>query len=157
MTTSNETPKPAAQQGVKPPGPPVTRPVNLASMSIGEEDLADMQVLDQKSLDPNRHYRAIRADDVAIAKARRRGYEPETIKEGGVRLLVSQPTGGDGMIRMGDRILMSCPKAKHDARQRAKQKRSAERLGSVQEKTRESAKRLEEATGHKVTVITDKE
>lgn len=145
----------AAQQGSRPPARPQA-PVALSDVDT-PDDFLDMQRLDPKTVDPNKHYRFVRADDLAMNKARRRGYEVEKLIEGGVRPLVAGPTAGDGAIRFGDTVLMSCPRAKHVSRQRAKVKKTAERIGSVTQVAREKAAQIQQVTGHKVTMITDKE
>lgn len=132
--------------------PPTPRPIaGVVRTEIDKDEFLDMQDLDPSTMDPKRHYRAVRATDAAIAKARRRGFDIELYKEGGVRLAVDQPTGGDGVIKLQDRVLMSCPKERHESRQRAKVRRTAERLGSVSNVVKEKA------AAQGVKIITDKE
>jgi hypothetical protein len=149
---SQRPPGAAAQQGTRPPKA-ASAPATATTET--PDDLLDMQRLE--NTDPSRHYRFVRADDRAINRARRLGYEVEKSKEGGVRQVVAGPTAGDGAIRFGDTVLMSCPKEKHASRQRAKLRKTAERIGSVQDKARQQAAQIERLTGHHVTMITDKE
>lgn len=71
-------------------------------------DIASLQQLDESTLDPNKHYRWVRADPLRIGRARMKGY---TIveKDTGVMTMAQyiDPTT-DGSIRIMDTILMAC-------------------------------------------------
>ena len=104
---------------------PASRDPNVAPIAragVSRQDLLSVQQLDPRTVDPNRHYRWVRTtmkdDDqsFAVTQKQRLGYEVEKIREGGVRTIAQPDKTGDGSIRMGDLVLMSCPKALRQAR-----------------------------------------
>lgn len=100
--------------------------------------------LDQGSLDPNRHYRWVRSrgdeSHMAVTKHKLRGYQVETLKEGGPKPVVELESRPDKVIAIGDLILMSCPKEVHEKRQTARKARTEALLASTSAQTEQMAK-----------------
>lgn len=126
-------------------------------VKVQSMELLDMQALDPSSLDPDRHYRWVRttSDDqptgMSVTRHKLRGYEVETYRDGGPRTLAEAPAGEDNTVRMGDLILMSCPKALRQERMKQAERQSEERLAANSVTTEEQARKLG------VRVIKDRE
>lgn len=124
-------------QGGPPPAAKQVAPI--ARAVVKREDLLSLQQLDQNTLDPNRHYRWVRTtakdDDGSISVRQKQlmGYEIERDREGGPKTLVKPDSTGDGSIRMGDLVLMSCPKALRQEREAEHLHFNEKRLGANSE------------------------
>lgn len=111
-------------------------------VAVSRRDLLSVQALDENTKDPNRHYRWVRTtkkdDDgsFSVTEKKRLGYEIEITREGGVRTLVEPDSTADGSIRMGDLVLMSCPKALRQARENDTFLFNERRLGANSEQFR---------------------
>lgn len=83
----------------------------IRSVTVGTNELIEIEGLDPETMDPEKHYRLVNAKNPAVMRRRvRQGYTIELLKEeGGVRPLIT-PESPDGTIRFGDRVLMSCPR-----------------------------------------------
>jgi len=120
-------PKPNTSAGnITPPAGPPTAKKEVAPIGrvmVQREDLLSVQQLEPETMDPNRHYRWVRTtareDDgsISVRQKERMGYEIEKVKEGGVRTIAKPDSTSDGSIRMGDLVLMSCPKALRQERE----------------------------------------
>ena len=105
------------------PQPAATEVAPVARVSVKRVDLAQVQELVEETKDPNRHYRWVRTtakdDDgsISVHQKRQLGYEIEYQKEGGVRTVAKPDSTSDGSIRMGDLVLMSCPKVLRQERE----------------------------------------
>ncbi len=101
---------------------PVSGRVSVEARSHQDPDMLSLVESTKK---PGVHYRWVRcrADEHArsVAKHRRKGYEPVKV-DSGVRTHVEPDTRPDGVIAIGDMILMSCPEALF--RQRTAERRS---------------------------------
>lgn len=112
------------------------------------------QDIDPDSLDPNFHYRVISDRPARIARARTQGYTPakyvrrlsdkqELIvpgngsEEGAEE---SDAVGADGLIRLGDGILMACPKQVFEERERKQTNMKRARLAAPEGSFRKRAK-----------------
>lgn len=127
---------------------PAANPVSLPPRAgVSRQDLLSVQQLDERTMDPNRHYRWVRTtvkdDDnsFAVTQKQRLGYEIEIAREGGVRTIAQPDKTGDGSIRMGDLVLMSCPKALRQDRVQDNLIFNERRLGTNSETFKEKTKR----------------
>lgn len=103
---------------------------------------ANILDLDQSSLDPAKHYRWVRCrkDEYmqSVQKHKLRGYQLE--KKGGVKTVVEPDDRPDGIIAIGDLVLMSCPKERHEERRREIHQRTETMLASTSATTEQMAK-----------------
>lgn len=127
------------------------RPVGsapLPTISVGERSHKDPDflALDQSTLEPGRHYRWVRcrSDEhmMAVTKTKLIGYRVEHLKEGGVRALTETDARPDGVIAVGDLILMSCPEELFEKRQLAQSAKTEGLLASTSAQTEQRAKEL---------------
>jgi hypothetical protein len=81
-------------------------------------DSSEMLVLDEELLDPTRHYRFVHEGQQRQARLRAAGYTPVLRSDVDGELLQLDEKGGsaEDLIRVGDTILMSCPKDRHESR-----------------------------------------
>lgn len=127
-----------------PQGPPPTKRqvAPISGTAVKRQDLMSVQQLVEESKDPNRHYRWVRTtardDDgsVSVRQKQQLGYEIERHAEGGVRTVAKADSTGDGSIRMGDLVLMSCPKALRQERETENLHFNEKRLGANSETLR---------------------
>lgn len=146
MTTPPKEPGPNTSAGNIPaPGgpPPTLQPPKevapIARAAVKRQDLISVQNLDPKTLDPNRHYRWVRTvardDDgsVSVRQKEQMGYEIERLREGGPKTIAKPDSTGDGSIRMGDLVLMSCPKVLRQERERENFHFNEKRIGTNSE------------------------
>lgn len=100
--------------------------------------------LDPKSLDPNRVYRWVRSrgdeSHMSVTKHKLRGYTVEKSKEGGPKTVAEIEPRPDGVIAIGDLILMSVPAQLHASRQAQKRARRESILASTSAETEQMAK-----------------
>lgn len=123
----------------------------LPQVSVREDrDVQSMLDLEPDSMDPNFVYKFVKDSPIRIARHKMRGYRPVTQDEG-VKTLVDCDSTVDGAIRVGDTILMKCPRERVEARQKKLVDLANARLGLPQRKVEENAKRFG------VRVIHDKE
>lgn len=126
--------------------PPATRPVEaekevapVARVAVHRQDLLSIQELDERTKNPNRHYRWVRTvardDDgsISVRQKEQMGYVIERLVEGGVRTIAKPDSTADGSIRMGDLVLMSCPKVLRQARETENLHFNEARLGANSE------------------------
>lgn len=102
--------------------------------------------LDPDTMDPNRHYRWVQDSGVRIAKHRAKGYTIERKSESGVVPLVEVDDAADGTIRVGDTVLMSCPKDKYDARKRSQEELSLQRAQKATKAAKRKAREIARKT-----------
>lgn len=125
---------------------------------IGSRKLArdnpSIHDLDQASLDPSRHYRWVfrGQNGTRVTRAKLHGFRVERT-EGGVKTLAEVDSSGNGDIVIGDTVLMSRSKARHEESRRKLHKYNEDRLATVTSETERKAK--ETAGG--VGLITDKD
>ena len=125
MTAPKETPANTSAGNIPPTNPQsAVKPVSpLPNLSVKRADLIQVQSLVEETKDPNRHYRWVRTtkrdDDgsVSVQQKFQLGYEIEYQKEGGVQTVATPDSTADGSIRMGDLVLMSCPKVLRQERE----------------------------------------
>jgi hypothetical protein len=93
----------------------------------------ELMALDPKSLDPNRAYRYVRVEQSGrpVLRKKLKGWQVETVREGGPRPLVEIEKRGDNAIVIGDGILMSRPRAMHEQRMKMQAARTEELLNST--------------------------
>ncbi len=113
-------------------------------------DLQSVLELDEQTLQPGMHYRFVQDHPLRVARHRMKGYVPVT-KEEGVRTLVDTGDSPDGIVRVGDTILMKCDKSSVAARRKEQTDRSEARLNSYRVKAKEQINRAG------LTFIEDKE
>lgn len=113
----------------------------------GHAELDDMRnpdesaLLDPETLDSDMHYRFVLRSPTRVAQARAKGYV-EVSREDGVRTLYDQADDdGTGVIMHGSRVLMCCPKAKKEARERRMLNLANARLRSPVEGVKTKARR----------------
>lgn len=154
MTKTPDAPGPNTSAGNIPPkaadATPAARSPNvgpIARAGVTRQDLLSVQQLDERTMDPNRHYRWVRTtqkdDDgsFAVTQKQRLGYEIEKLRDGGVRTIAQPDKTGDGSIRMGDLVLMSCPKALRQERVQDNLIFNERRLGTNSETFKEKTRR----------------
>lgn len=90
-----------------------------------ELDAQETMTFEEGTSDPNRMYAYVHDDPVTIARARGKGFRVELDGEGPKPLVQSK--SGDGLIRSGDTVLMSCPMEKWQRRKEKSRKLSADR------------------------------
>lgn len=104
-------------------------------------DVQSLLELDQATLDPTRHYRWIRESPLKVGKAKMRGYEVVHQDDGVQTLAGFLDDAGDGIMRIGDVILMSCPLKGYRTRKRAQQKFANARLAAPAKQFKKNARR----------------
>jgi hypothetical protein len=116
-----------------------------ATVGLRRLDLLSIQELDPATLDPDRHYRwvnAVNQNGISIARHKRASYVVETYRQGGPKPIAQPDDITDGTIRMGDLILMSCPKTLRQERQVALHKVNEQRLTMNTAMTKEQARKM---------------
>lgn len=123
------------------------------------EQMGSMLDLDVEKLDPKFKYRWVNVAPLKVARAKAKGYvlvdpdEEEILNQVG-----DSPDTDDGRVRVGDVILMKCPRVVHRERRKRVAERTKTRLGSPKRKfKREAQVRGSQRYGVPVNVITDKE
>ena len=114
----------ALSKPIPEPEPParIGRPFPQSSPLTVRERLhqdAGFLDLDTDTLDPNRHYRWVRTDgqNASVMRHKLLGYRLESATaQGGARPLATPESNIDDSIRIGDVMLMSCPKADFERR-----------------------------------------
>lgn len=102
-------------------------------------DLESMLTLDPSTVDPNKRYKFVREDRLRVARHKMRGYKFTHLEEGGVRPLVDFDNAGDGLIRVGDMILMEIDRTVAERRQKANEDLATARLGDPRKKLKDKA------------------
>lgn len=135
------------------------------SPEVNLDNYAVMDI-DPDSLDPSMHYRVISARSTRLARARMQGYRPVTSADGVRRLSQRDEEegeaeetveGADGTIRVGDGILMACPKEVYERRVAASDKIKRGRLRAPEGQFRKKKEAAERQTGLTINVDTSKE
>jgi hypothetical protein len=110
-------------------------------------NIEDVVMLDRSTLDPNRYYRFVQVRDKRIAEMRLRGYTTVSRTEDGVETIFDQEdNAADDTIRVGDTVLMSCPKEVYLRRVAQKRQLSEARLLSPEQRFDEKASRSKVGT-----------
>lgn len=103
--------------------------------------------INPESLDPNKHYRIISDRPTRRARASSQKYTPVTEEDGVESLSGSSLISADGLIRVGDGILMCCDKDVKKERDERRDKLTRARLrapeGQFRKRARESSAGLE--------------
>lgn len=101
----------------------------------------ESSLLDEDTLEEDKHYRFVLRSPTRVAQARAKGYR-EVKKEDGVRTLYDQEDDdGTGVIMHGSRVLMACPREKYEARERRRLDLTNARLRSPVEGVKTKARR----------------
>lgn len=108
-------------------------------------------MVDQSTLDPNRHYRFVQDRSANVAKKKIRGYRIESRSQSGIRTLVDLEQTADDTIRVADQILMSCPKEGFLRRRQQLAHLAEARLGSTTQRLKERVAQAQ-ASGANVQV-----
>lgn len=104
-------------------------------------DVNSLLELNPETLDPTKHYRWVRESPLKIGKAKMRGYEVVHQDDGVQTLAGFIDDAGDGIMRIGDVILMSCPLPGYRARKRAQLKFANARLAAPAKQFKKNARR----------------
>ena len=97
--------------------------------------------LDESTLNPEMHYRWVTEHPLKIARAKMKHYEI-VHQDSGVRTLAGYiDSSEDGIIRIGDVILMACPKGEFVARKKGQRKFAENRLSAPASQFRKQAKK----------------
>lgn len=103
----------------------------------------EVQRLDPSTLDSNKHYRFVHPRNAA--RRRSQGYEVVLRSESGVKFLWEDGEDvaavSDDRIRIGESFLMCCKKEVYRARRKMYQELNDRRLGSVEAKFQERARK----------------
>lgn len=119
-------------------------------------DVGSMLELDPESMDSTKNYRFVREDPMRIARHRMKGYKLSS-KADGPTCFAESDDRGDDVIRVGDTVLMECPKEQYEERQKAKRDLATNRLSGPKKKVEDLADRVGKNLGTKVQLITNKE
>lgn len=127
-------------------GPPQARPATprgRVKVTPRSHKDPEMLSLDETTLREGQHYRWVRsrADEhnASVTKHKMKGYKLVT-KEDGVRTHVEADDRPDGVIAIGDMILMSCPQEVYDKRATERRQLNEARLSSTVAVTKQMAK-----------------
>jgi hypothetical protein len=106
-------------------------------------DIEDILMVDPSTLDPSLHYRFVQERPRNLARRKIQGYEPVLRTESGVKLIYEEEGKGsaDDLIRVGDTILMACPKDRYKARRSQLAKLTRLRLGSAEDQFKSRAQK----------------
>lgn len=118
---------------------------------VSTDDRRDMESvlqLDESTLDPSFNYRWVKDEPQRIARHKMKGYVVVSQDEG-VRTMIELDQASDGVVRIGDTILMKCPRARYEERQRQNDLLTNARLQTNDQEVRRRAAK------HGVRVITD--
>jgi hypothetical protein len=124
------------------------------------ENMGSMLDIDLESLDKAFKYRWVHVAPIKVARAKQKGYvfvdaDEETI----VNLVGDSPDTEGGRIRVGDVVLMKCPRTIHRARRKRVAEKTKIRLRGPKRKFKREASsdQVRRRYGTPVAVITDKE
>jgi hypothetical protein len=124
--------------------------------SLNLEAFAEFDI-DPSSLDPERHYRVIQQRPGRLARANQQRYQPVATDEG-VKSISGRDLGGaDGLIRIGDGILMSCPKEIFVERRRQIQRLNQARLSAPEGQFKKKARQAPVNEGRGARINDSKE
>lgn len=119
-----------------------TSPVSESSVRTHKD--SQMMDLVPETMDPNKHYRWVRSRGEeyhsAVTKAKMKGYTPVKQSKGGVQTVVQPDNRTDGVIAIGDCILMECPKALHLRRTNERFRHNESLLAAASAETEQMAK-----------------
>lgn len=101
----------------------------------------DTFALDDDTKQPGRHYRWVKEDPRRIARHKMRGYRVELAGEDSVRPMLEGDDSGDGKIRNGDSILMSCDEEAYRGRKRAQDELTLSRTRQPAKEVKRAAKK----------------
>lgn len=103
-------------------------------------DINSLLELDEETLDPEMHYRWVREAPRSMGNAKLKGYQIVNKEDGPKTRAGYLDDTGDGSMRIGDTILMACPRSMRRARE-VKQRRFTEsRLKAPRKQFSKSAK-----------------
>lgn len=109
--------------------------------------------LDPETMDPNKHYRFVKDTPLRVSRHRLRGYNPVSSDEG-VTTNVDPTPAEDGLIRVGDVILMACARSTREARAEATHELGERRLNSYR-KAKKELKGIAEKGEYEVPIYTE--
>jgi len=134
----NEKSSPAPEQ--KTTRPPLPK-VDVIQGMEGRDYMPDLLSLDTSTLDPEKHYRWVTKNKMRVARHRLLGYR-EVLSNTGVRLMSDGvlDDSADGLISVGDMVLMACSEASFRRRKRAEEAQATARISSVKGKFRKKAR-----------------
>lgn len=142
----------------RPPGdaPSDAGPVASIKAHDRRRDNPSIHDLDESTMDPTRHYRWVYrgGDGLKVARAKLRGYRTEKLTKGGVRPIAEVDSAGDGAIVIGDTVLMSCPKTRHETSRQKLHQHNEARLAATTAALEEKARQTL-PSGTPVQLITD--
>jgi hypothetical protein len=119
--------------------------LNAPAVEVMHRKREDSRLLDlvEGTTDAAYHYRWVRSrkdeNHLAVSRAKLKGYTPVLEKEG-VKTVVAPDPRPDGVIGIGDLILMKCKKERHTERVREKRIHREQLLASASAETEEMAK-----------------
>jgi hypothetical protein len=113
-------------------------------------DVQSMLELVEETKNPNLAYKFVKDDKMRIARHRMRGYRPVNVKDG-VQTVVEHDNAADGLIRVGDTILMAAPKTVVQRRKEENEQFTTQRLAAPKKSMKEKAQK------HGVEVVEDKD
>jgi hypothetical protein len=135
----------------KPTGPQTTvstapaQPSKAPVVQVRERKREDARILDlvEGTKDADYHYRWVRSrqdeSHLAVSRAKLKGYTPVLATEG-VKTVVAPDKRPDGVIAIGDLILMKCPVKRHAERIHEKRVHREQLLASATADTEQMAK-----------------
>jgi hypothetical protein len=117
--------------------------VDLSKVEAEVEDrrhLSDSDILDERTLRKDMHYRFVQVRPTSIARAKLRGYRIVKPSETEEKTLYSQEDATpEDVIQHGDRVLMAVPKRVHADNRRRVKEMAETRLRSHDQRVRQLA------------------
>lgn len=120
---------------------PAARGSDLPAIDVKDlRDREEILGLDPDTIEAGRHYRWVQSSPQRIARHKMRGYRFVT-KEDGVLPVIPVDEAGDGTIRVGDMVLMSCAEDAYRGRRQLAEDTATFRTSQAGKDVRKSAKK----------------
>lgn len=114
-------------------------------------EVSTLLELDTSTTDPNKHYHWFRENALRVGKAKMRGYTIVHESDGVKTLAGYTDSSADGIMRVGDTILMCCDLEEWRKRKRLQTRTAESRLSAPAKQFKRNARR------RRVKVIKDEE
>lgn len=114
---------------------------NVDVRNLEHDNIQTLLELDPATMDPNKHYRWVRAEARKLGNAKIKGYTIEYKEKGGVQTRAGyMDDTADGSIRVQDVVLMSCDISSWRGRKRSQVKQSNKRLSAPKSNFKKNAR-----------------
>lgn len=105
-----------------------------------DRDVNSLLQLDESTMDPSKHYRWVREAPLAVGKAKMKNYVLVHRDDGVKTMAGYSDDSGDGIMRIGDVILMCCPLEEWRTRKREQLHFANSRLSAPAKQFKKNAK-----------------